>query len=76
MAELAFKATAKTGRICEAEVFGDRRDRLGVGRISQHGMGLEQPLALNVSSDTAGVFEQSIEIGSGHSDEPGQSLRL
>jgi hypothetical protein len=35
-------------------------------------MRFEQPLTLNVSSDTSRIFEQSIEIGSGHSDRPTQ----
>jgi hypothetical protein len=35
-------------------------------------MRFEQPLTLNVSSATSRIFEQSIEIGSGHSDKPTQ----
>jgi hypothetical protein len=38
-------------------------------------MRFEQPLTLNVSSDTSRIFEQSIQIGSGHSDKPRQVRR-
>jgi hypothetical protein len=35
----------------------------------------EQPFALNVSGHAAYVFEQPIETGTGHSDEPAEVLR-
>ena len=38
-------------------------------------MRFEQPLTLNVSGYTSGILEQSIEIGSGHSDEPAEDRR-
>src|SRR5262249_16777426 len=44
-------------------------------RIGQHRMRFEQPLTLDVSGYTSGIFEQPIKIGSGHSNQPVEDRR-
>ena len=74
MAELSFESPAETRGIRKAGVLGDCRiDRCS--RVAQERLRFEQPLALNEAGDATCVFEQPIEIGAGHSDEPAQVLR-
>ena len=75
VAELSFERSAEGGRIGEAEVLGNSRDGLRRCSVRQDGMRLQQPLALNISGHTADAFEQPIEIGAGHPDEPTQGPR-
>src|SRR5271165_2494712 len=75
VAELSSERAAETRRICEAQILGDRRDRLFGRGIGQDRMRFEQPLPLNVSGDTSRVLEQPIKIGWRHSDKPAQDRR-
>jgi hypothetical protein len=73
--ELTLEGTGEAGGVCETQIVGDRRDRLRARRIGQHRMRFEQPLTLNVAGCTCGILEQSIETGSGHSDQPAEDRR-
>ena len=75
VAKLTFEGTAEAGGVCKTQILGDRRDRLRIRRIGQHRMRFEQPLTLNVSGDTSGILEQSIEIRSRHADQPAEDRR-
>src|SRR5215468_511619 len=73
--ELPFGGTSEAGSIGEAKILGDRRDRLCRRRICHHRVRFEQPLALNIPSDTSPAFVQAIETGPRHSNEPARSNR-
>ena len=75
VAELSFESAAETGSVCKAKVFGNCRDKLGCRKAGQGRSRFEQPLALNVASEAAGIFEQPIKTGAGHADEPAKGLR-
>ena len=61
-AKLSFENPAETGNICEAEILGNRRDRLGRRGVQQDGPRFEQSLALDVAGRATAVFEEAIEI--------------
>jgi hypothetical protein len=60
-AKLSFENPAETGSICEAEILGNGRDRLGRRGVQQDGLRFEQSLALDVSGRATFAFEESIE---------------
>ena len=61
VAELSFEGPAETGRIGEAKVLSNNRDRCSCRGVRQDGLRFEQTLMLDVPSDAALVFKQPID---------------